>query len=915
MAQKNKTKEELIEEIRLLQNLNEQQQTVLDASPTMIFYKDKENRFVRVNEALARANGMSKKEMEGKTMWDMYSREAADHYWQDDKEVMSSGKPKLNIIEEMKTPQGIMWVETDKIPYRDLKGAIIGIIGFTLDITERKKTEESLEKSEGLLNEMGKMAKVGGWEFDTDTLEQVWTEEVYRIHEVDLSYKPSVSKGLNFYSPASKPIIEKAVQRTIEYNESFNLELEIITAKGNHRWIRAIGKAYQVNGKTKKVSGTFQDITELRQAEKAFAESYNSLTNILDSLDSLIYVADLNSYELLFINKYGRDMWGDLQGQKCWQTIQKGQKGPCPFCTNDRLVSDAGRSTGVYQWEFQNTVNGRWYECRDQAITWTGKALVRMEIATDITERKRSEEALKESEETLRIHIENSFDVIFTLNKDGVFSFISPAWERHFGYPVSDAIGKSFAPFVHPDDIASLVEYLKRVLSTGNSETSPAYRVKHADGSWRWFVCNGTRYVNTKGVSQLIGVGRDITERKKTEDELRKAHMELEHRVEERTADLKLSTERLRLATEGANIGTWNWDLTSGELIFSDRCKAIFGIPQDEVMSYERFAKALHPYDREITKKTAQDALDNHKEYSIDYRSLWPDGSIHWISAMGRGYYDAAGKAVRMEGIVIDITKRKQAEKTAEEEIIRAEKMRLFAEMKSKLVATVSHELRSPLATVKECVSLVLDGSVGNVNDGQKDMLDNAKQSIDRLNRLVENVLMLGKIESGKMGLRIEEADINKLAVETGKTMHVLAGDKGLDLTVNIDEGIPNIMIDIDKIIQVITNLLSNAIKFTERGGITLSTKLEDDAVHVTVQDTGPGIRPEDMPKLFDAFATSGGTLKTSGGMGLGLSISKDIVLAHNGKIWAESPSAGEAGKFGEGSAFHFTLPVKTWRG
>ncbi|MGA2404165.1 MAG: PAS domain S-box protein, partial [Syntrophobacteraceae bacterium] len=141
----------------------------------------------------------------------------------------------------------------------------------------------------------------------------------------------------------------------------------------------------------------------------------------------------------------------------------------------------------------------------------------------DITGRKRAENALRESEETFRTHIENSFDVIFTLDKEGKFVFVSPAWERHFGYPVSDVIGNSFAPFVHPDDIAPCVEYLMRVLNNRQSETSPAFRVKRADGGWRWFVVNGTPYVDKKGEVQFIGVGRDITDQRKAEESLRES--------------------------------------------------------------------------------------------------------------------------------------------------------------------------------------------------------------------------------------------------------------------------------------------------------------------------------------------------------------------------------------------------------
>ncbi len=133
---------------QLILQQNEEQQVILDSSPIMIFYKDTDNRFIRVNKALAEANELTKKEMEGKTAWDLYPRETAERYWQDDKNVMTSGKPALNIVEEMKTPHGSMWLQTDKVPYRNPQGEIIGVIGFALDITERKREKERLRESE-----------------------------------------------------------------------------------------------------------------------------------------------------------------------------------------------------------------------------------------------------------------------------------------------------------------------------------------------------------------------------------------------------------------------------------------------------------------------------------------------------------------------------------------------------------------------------------------------------------------------------------------------------------------------------------------------------------------------------------------------------------------------------------------------
>jgi PAS domain S-box-containing protein len=135
----------------------------------------------------------------------------------------------------------------------------------------------------------------------------------------------------------------------------------------------------------------------------------------------------------------------------------------------------------------------------------------------------RAAEALQVSEQNLRLHIENSFDVIFTLKGSGEFAYLSPAWERHFGIPVNEALGRPFAEFVHPEDVPPLVGYLERVMGSGQSATTPPYRVRKADGSWRWIVSNGTPYIDPKGVPQFIGVGRDITENMASEAILRES--------------------------------------------------------------------------------------------------------------------------------------------------------------------------------------------------------------------------------------------------------------------------------------------------------------------------------------------------------------------------------------------------------
>ncbi len=140
-----------------------------------------------------------------------------------------------------------------------------------------------------------------------------------------------------------------------------------------------------------------QELERHRSTEEALRSSEHLLRTVLDSLDAVVYVADLETHELLLVNEYVKSRWGDIQGKICWQSLQKGQEGPCPFCTNDRLVDAGGRPTGALVWEFQNTVTGQWFQCRDVAIPWRDGRLVRMEIAADVSElrsaRERAESA------------------------------------------------------------------------------------------------------------------------------------------------------------------------------------------------------------------------------------------------------------------------------------------------------------------------------------------------------------------------------------------------------------------------------------------------------------------------------------------------------------------------------------------
>jgi signal transduction histidine kinase len=228
-------------------------------------------------------------------------------------------------------------------------------------------------------------------------------------------------------------------------------------------------------------------------------------------------------------------------------------------------------------------------------------------------------------------------------------------------------------------------------------------------------------------------------------------------------------------------------------------------------------------------------------------------------------------------------------------------------ELKSKFTSMVSHELRTPIAVIQEGVSIVRDGLVGDINDRQKELLSAVGLSTRRLTRIINDILDFQKYEAGKMKMVLEENDMNKTIQEAYGGVELLVKEKGLDFIFNMGEDLPEIKFDKDRIIQVIVNLLSNAIKFTDKGSITVSTAKNNDSIQVAVRDTGFGIKPADMPKLFKSFGQVGSPNKHGEkGTGLGLAVSKEIVVNHGGKMWAES-------EFGKGTTFYFTLPVRQW--
>ncbi|MBN1493150.1 MAG: HAMP domain-containing histidine kinase [Candidatus Omnitrophica bacterium] len=232
-----------------------------------------------------------------------------------------------------------------------------------------------------------------------------------------------------------------------------------------------------------------------------------------------------------------------------------------------------------------------------------------------------------------------------------------------------------------------------------------------------------------------------------------------------------------------------------------------------------------------------------------------------------------------------------------------AEIMRL-ANIKSEFASMVSHELRTPLTAIKENLAIVYDGSLGPLTMEQKDFLETVKHNVDRLTRLINDILDFQRLTSGLMPFKFTLEDLNRLILGVTKNFCSVAEKKGIALKVELSSDIPQIEIDRDRMSQVLVNLIQNAIRYSDEGAIKIRTDTAGGEIHISVEDQGRGIAPEEMPKLFHSFQrlSSSETGGKQEGTGLGLAISKKIIEAHNGAIDVTS-------QLGEGSIFKVRLP------
>ncbi|MGA1979388.1 MAG: PAS domain S-box protein [Sedimentisphaerales bacterium] len=495
-------------------------------------------------------------------------------------------------------------------------------------------------------------------------------------------------------------------------------------------------------------------------------------------------------------------------------------------------------------------------------------------IFRDITDSKRAEAVIKQEKEFAESMFNTAPVIMLVLDTNTRIVNFNPCMEKISGYKVEEVKNKDwFGTFLPERDHPRAKELFKRAIS-GEHTRGNINPIVTKDGHEvlvEWYD-EILRDKNGQTIG-LIAIGQDITERKKAEQERQLAEEKYRTIFENSAAAITLVDEREQIIS---------WNKFTEDLL---------GMDKEDL--YLRPVKSLYSegqWEKIRTLNIVQKGVQRH----LETKMIRKDGRLIDVDVSLSVLKNSEGKIMGSIGVTTDITERKRAE----------EELKEAMETKSQFVSTVSHELRTPLASMKEAISIVLEEVSGKINKDQKNFLNIAQKNIDRLAKLINEVLDFQKLSANKMKFNMRENDIREVVKDACHTMTLYAEKKKVKLSVKLDDDLPKARFDSDGIMQVLTNLISNSIKFTpENGQVFVSVQHKGEDLVIQVSDTGIGVPKENLPKLFAPFYQVHQHGQQVKGTGLGLAIVSKIVMMHGGRIEVES-------EVGQGTTFTVFLPL-----
>jgi len=753
------------------------------------------------------------------------------------------------------------------------------IEGTLVDISERKRAEEKLRHREAELRDALRAAQMGVWNWTLGTDTVTWDEGLFRIAGRDPKLPaPSYTEQAEMFAPESLQRLKAAMENTLATGAPCELDVEMVLPDGSKKWVISRGEPRRdVKGRITWLRGTLQDITERVRSQEVKA----LLASIVESSDDAIIGKALDG-TILSWNKGAENLYGYSAGEVIGRPISilapADRRNEIP-----EILERIRRGEKVAHFEtVRRRKDGTLVDVSvtvSPIVSANGEVTGAAMIAHDISERKRAEAELMFKTALLEAESETTIDGILVVDETGKIASYNRQFALMFGVP-EDQQGQNDRPvlehvlplFADSARFLELVDYLYE-----HREKKCRDEIVLVDG--RTLDRYSAPLVDSRGVYRArVWYFRDITERKRAEERLRK----LSRAVEQSPAAVMIT------------------DVHGAIEYVNPKFTQITGYTAAEV-------KGQNPH-----------ILKSGKQPAVVYEELWrtilaggewrgefanrkKSGEIYWESASIVPIRDSAGAITHFLAVKEDITERKRAE----EELHRAKEAAEAANRaKSQFLANMSHEIRTPMNGVIGMAGLLLDTELSLE---QRRYAEIVRSSGEALLAVINDILDFSKIEARRLNLECADFDLRSVLEYAASLVGIKTTEKKLELVCEVVPGTPCLLRgDAGRLRQVLVNLLGNAVKFTPQGevAVTVHVDSEDErtaTLHFTVRDTGIGFRQEQASVLFEPFVQADGSkTRRYGGTGLGLTISKQLVEMMGGQIGVRSQE-------GKGATFWFT--------
>jgi PAS domain S-box-containing protein len=622
-------------------------QSVIEGISDPVFVKNRSGHYVLVNSAMNRKFGKSIDEILGLKDDDLFSPETARKLQETDEQIIELGETQ-EIEEEILENETEKTFLSTKSPWRDKDGNIIGLIGVIKNISDRKQTEATLKYREWLMRFFLEHTPIPAAVFDTQMryliVSQSWLKD-YQLKNENII-------GRSHYEvfPQIPQRWKETHQRCLAGRVEICEEDQFIHANGTIDWLRWEARPwYDETGAIGGIILFTEIITARKEAEFALKQSEQRYANLTSVIPVGVYCTDIHGY-----CNYVNQRWCELSGLSAAEGMGKGWEKALHPEDRDRIPTtwqETISQQSIFCTEYR-------YQRPDGSIKWVyGQAVAEraangditgyIGTVTDISDRKRAETDLLANEEQLRLTLEftqiGSWDWHLLENR--------VTWNsNHFRLigldpNTAEASYQTWRDLVHPDDIEQVEARVNYALEK-HTDYQAEHRVIYPDGSIHWVIGKGRAiYDRSEQPVRMLGVIMDITDRKLAE------------------VALQTNEEKLRLAVEFAQLGSWDWHLVENYIIWNKNHFQLMGLdPETTEVNYETWRDRVHPDDLERVEAAIEQTITNHKDYDTEYRVILPDSSIHWIIAKGQAIYDQFGQPLRMLGVIMDITEHKQTE-------------------------------------------------------------------------------------------------------------------------------------------------------------------------------------------------------------------------------------------------------------